>query len=119
MTSTSQSAARLAGTIGLAGIALFAAAPAYAHVAPDDSSAAGTSTGGNANKAQIEHQEGTPALRPPLPPKTSVGTSSNPSDPSSVPTILLAVVGGTLVAGGAGFTVYRIRHTQPVGAATA
>ena len=41
------------------------------------------------------------------------------SDPSSVPVTVLALLGGGLVAGAAGFTVYRFRHHGPVGAATA
>jgi hypothetical protein len=41
------------------------------------------------------------------------------SDPSSVPVTVLALLGGTLVAGAAGVTVYRFRHHGPVGAATA
>jgi hypothetical protein len=36
-----------------------------------------------------------------------------------VPVTVLALLGGTLVAGAAGFTVYRFRHQGPVGAATA
>ena len=44
---------------------------------------------------------------------------SDSSDPSSVPVTLLALLGGGLVAGAAGFTVYRFRHHGPVGAATA
>ena len=47
------------------------------------------------------------------------GSTSNPSDPSSVPVTVLALLGGGLVAGAAGFTVYRFRHHGPVGAATA
>jgi hypothetical protein len=41
------------------------------------------------------------------------------SDPSSVPVSVLALLGGGLVAGAAGYTVYRFRHHGPVGAATA
>jgi hypothetical protein len=41
------------------------------------------------------------------------------SDPSSVPVTVLTLFGGALVAGAAGFTVYRFRHHGPMGAATA
>jgi hypothetical protein len=47
------------------------------------------------------------------------GSTSNPSDPSSVPVTVLALLGGTLFAGAAGYTVYRFRHHGQVGAATA
>jgi hypothetical protein len=68
-------------------------------------------------KAQIEHMEqatidGQPAAQTPSSPTPD-------SDPSSVPVTVLALIGGTLVAGAAGYTVYRFRHHGPVGAATA
>ena len=55
-------------------------------------------------------------MRDPQPAPQPAGSTS---DPSSVPVTLLALLGGTLVAGAAGFTVYRFRHHGPVGAATA
>ena len=58
-------------------------------------------------------------MRDPQPAPQPAGSTSNPSDPSSVPVTVLALLGGTLVAGAAGFTVYRFRHHGPVGAATA
>jgi hypothetical protein len=50
---------------------------------------------------------------------TSGQPAAATSDPSSVPVTVLALLGGGLVAGAAGFTVYRFRHHGPVGAATA
>ena len=68
-------------------------------------------------KAQVERAER--ALRDPQ--RATPGGRSNPStptptDPSSVPVTLLALLGGGLVAAGAaGYTVYRYRHHGPVG----
>jgi hypothetical protein len=114
-----------------AGAAVLAAAPAFAGVRPED-----TATGSAAsqpNKAQVEHEESTGAfgglttqtkakveqmeraMRDPQP----AGNTSDPSNPSSVPVTVLALLGGTLVAGAAGYTVYRFRHHGQVGAATA
>ena len=45
--------------------------------------------------------------------------TSGSSDPSSVPVTVLALLGGGLVAGATGYTVYRFRHHGQVGAATA
>jgi hypothetical protein len=54
--------------------------------------------------------------------RSATQTPSSPrpdSDPSSVPVILLTLMGGWLIVGAAGFTVYRFRHHGPVGTATA
>ena len=143
-----RTAAVLAGSTVLAGAALLAAAPADARVAPEEpgaSAAAAPAAGSHLTKAQVEHAEeqaaqvGTAgpaalvvkaqveraerALRDPQ--RATPGGRSNPStptptDPSSVPVALLALLGGGLVAAGAaGYTVYRYRHHGPVGAATA
>ena len=142
-----RTAAVLAGSTVLAGAALLAAAPADARVAPEEpgASTATPAAGSHLTKAQVEHAEeqaaevGTAgpaalvvkaqveraerALRDPQ--RATPGGRSNPStptptDPSSVPVALLALLGGGLVAAGAaGYTVYRYRHHGPVGAATA
>ena len=89
-------------------------------------------------KAQIEHDEGiagSPGMAaqvkakieameraqqdPQQAAKSGTGSSSGSSDPSSVPVTVLMLLGGGLVAGAAGYTVYRFRHHGPVGAATA
>ena len=41
------------------------------------------------------------------------------SDPSPVPVTVFALLGGSLVLGAAGFTVYRYRHHGAAGTATA
>ena len=134
-----RTAAVLAGSTVLAGAALLAAAPADARVAPEEpgaTAATATATAGShltkaqvgtagpaalVVKAQVERAER--ALRDPQ--RATPGGRSNPStptptDPSSVPVTLLALLGGGLVAAGAaGYTVYRYRHHGPVGAATA
>ena len=116
-----------------AGAAVLAADPGFAGV-PED---AGAGPAASPNKAQVEHQESAGvsggmsaqtkakveqmerAARDQQPASRPAGSSSNPSDPSSVPGTMLALLGGTLVAGAAGYTVYRFRHHGPVGAATA
>jgi hypothetical protein len=88
-------------------------------------------------KAQAEHDEGIAgspgmaaqvqakietmerAQQDPQPAAKSGTGSSGSSDPSSVPVTVLVLLGGGLVAGAAGYTVYRFRHHGPVGAATA
>ena len=80
--------------------------------------ATGASGGASAQtKAKVEQLER--AMRDPQSAPQPAGSTSNPSDPSSVPVTVLALLGGSLVAGAAGFTVYRFRHHGPVGAATA
>jgi len=136
MNTTTHTAVRRAVTTAvLAGAAVLTAAPAFAGVPPEDTGAG--SAAAQPNKAQVEHQENVGAtaglsaqtkakveqmeraMRDPQPAPQPAGSTSNPSDPSSVPVTLLALLGGTLVAGAAGFTVYRFRHHGPVGAATA
>jgi hypothetical protein len=130
-TTTNTTARRAATTVVLAGAAVLVAAPAFAGVSPEDTGAA-TSP----NKAQVEHREKVAAdgglspnnktrfdrmdraMRDPQPAPKPAG-NTNPSDPSSVPVTVLALLGGTLIAGAAGYTIYRFRHHGPVGAATA
>lgn len=52
-------------------------------------------------------------------PQPPAGNTSHTSGPASMPVTVLALLGGGLAAGAAGFTVYRFRHHGPVGAATA
>ena len=122
---------RVATTAVLAGAAVLTAAPALAGVPPEDTGAvsapsqtngqvanAGVSGGLSAQtRAKLEQMER--AMRDPQPGTRPAGSTSNPSDPSSVPATVLALLGGTLIAGAAGFTVYRFRHHGPMGAATA
>ena len=134
-TTTRTTVRRAATTAVLAGAAVLTAAPAFAGVPPEDT---GAGAAASPNKAQVEHQEraGTSgglsaqtvkarveqmerAARDPQPAPQPAGSTSHPSDPSSVPVTVLALLGGTLVAGAAGFTVYRFRHHGPIGAATA
>jgi hypothetical protein len=119
----------------LAGTAVLAAAPASAGVGPQER---GGPAAGARSKAQVEHDERTAGTRSttglspnvksrvermegathdpqPAPPTPT----SDPSGPSSVPAALLALLGSTLVAGAAGYTVHRFRHHGPVGATTA
>ena len=122
---------RVATTAVLGGAAVLVAGPAFAGVPPENP---GAGTAAWETKAQIEHKERTSvvgglsahtkakveqmerAMRDPQPAPQPAGSTS---DPSSVPVTLLALLGGTLVAGAAGFTVYRFRHHGPIGAATA
>jgi hypothetical protein len=67
-------------------------------------------------KAKIEAMESAQQERPASPPASN---TSDTSDPTSVPATVLALLGGGLVAGAAGYTVYRFRHHGQVGAATA
>jgi hypothetical protein len=133
MTTTS-TLRRATVTTVLAGTAVLVAAPAYAGVGQQDN---GGPAAGARSKAQVEHDErtsgtgSTTGLSPNV--KTRLGRmehafhdpqpapptpTRDPSGPSSVAGAVLAVLGGTLVAGAAGFTVYRFRHHGPVGAAT-
>jgi hypothetical protein len=139
-TTTNTTVRRAATTVVLAGAAVLVAAPAFAGVPPEDT---GSDTAASQTKTQIEHREsphgldsrsgygGLPAqtkakveqmeraMRDPQPAPQPAGSTSNPSDPSSVPVTVLALLGGTLIAGAVGFTVYRFRHHGPMGAATA
>ena len=122
---------RVATTAVLGGAAVLVAGPAFAGVPPENP---GAGTAVSETKTQIEHKERTSvvgglsahtkakveqmerAMRDPQPAPQPAGSTS---DPSSVPVTLLALLGGTLVAGAAGYTVYRFRHHGPMGAATA
>ena len=122
---------RVATTAVLGGAAVLVAGPAFAGVPPENP---GAGTAASETKAQIEHKERTSvvgglsahtkakveqmerAMRDPQPAPQPAGSTS---DPSSEPVTLLALLGGTLVAGAAGYTVYRFRHHGPLGAATA
>ena len=122
-------ARRAATTAVLAGAAVLTAAPAFAGVPPEDPGSNGSQTtaqAGNSGatagmsaqtRAKVEQME--QAFRDPQPGTQPAGSTSNPLDPSSLPVTVLALLGGTMVAGAAGFTVYRFRHHGPVGAAAA
>ena len=130
MNSTAHSTVRqVTSAAVLAGAAVLVAAPAFAGVPPEDIGAvsatsqlktqtgnAGVTAGLSAQtRSKVEQME--KAVREPQPGTQPAGGTSNPSDPSSVPVTVLALL-GSLVAGAAGFTVYRFRHHGPVGAAT-
>jgi hypothetical protein len=134
MNHTTHTAVRRVGaTVVLAGAAVFTAAPAFAGVPPEDTG--GGSAASQPNKAQVEHEENAGAsgglsaqtkarveqmeraMRDSQPAPHPAGSTSNPSDPSSVPVTVLALVGGALVAGATGYIVYRFRHHGPVGGA--
>jgi hypothetical protein len=129
MNTTHTTVRRVATTAVLAGAAVLTAAPAFAGVAPEDTGSGGTQTtaqGGSAGatagmsaqtRSKVEQME--QAMRGPQLAPQPASSTSNPSNPSSVPMTVLALLGGTLVAGAAGYTVYRFRHHGPVGAATA
>jgi hypothetical protein len=76
-------------------------------------------TGGLSAQTRSKVEQMERAIQDPQSAPQPAGNTSNPSDPSSVPAMVLALLGGTLVAAAAGFTVYRLRHHGPVGAATA
>ncbi len=134
-TTTRPTVRRVATTAVLAGAAVLTAAPAFAGAPPEDPGP-GSATS-QTNKAQVEQEERTGAfggastqvkakveqmeraMREQQPAPEPTGSTSNPSDPTSVPVTVLALLGGGLVAGAAGFTVHRFRHHGPVGAATA
>jgi hypothetical protein len=143
---TTTTAARLAvGTALLAGAAVLTVGPAFAGPVPEDPVSDGDSaeqaapgSGGRwvpnesayrydsqgrsdgmspqvkAHAEQIER-----ALRDAAPESRPANNTSDSSDLSSVPVTLLGLLGGGIVAGAAGYTVYRFRHHGPVGAATA
>ena len=126
MNTTTNTTRRAATTVVLAGAAVLVAAPAFAGVPPEDTGSARSQTNAQAgstgglspsNKTRFDRMDR--AMRDPQPAPQPAGNTSNPSDPSSVPVTVLALLGGTLIAGAAGFTVYRFRHHGPMGAATA
>ncbi|MDQ1600342.1 MAG: hypothetical protein QOD68_1816 [Actinomycetota bacterium] len=125
-TTTNTTARRAAATVVLAGAAVLVAAPAFAGVPPEDTGSGSSQTNAQAGgtgglspqtRSKVEQMER--ANRGPQAGQQPAGNTSNPSDPSSVPVTALALLGGTLIAGAAGFTVYRFRHHGPIGAATA
>ena len=139
MTSNHRAIRLAASTALIAGATVLTASPSYAGPPPEDPTPT-ASTGGSSmqvSKAQSEHDQviaGSPGMaahvqakieameraqQDPQPAAKSGTGSSGSSDPSSVPATVLVLLGGGLVAGAAGFTVYRFRHHGPVGAATA
>ena len=123
-TTTHTTVRRVATTTVLAGAAVLVAAPAFARVAPVEPDGQGGheksgASGGLPALTQAKVEQMERAMHDPQPAPQPAGSTSNPSDPSSVPVTLLALLGGTVVAGAAGFTVYRFRHDGRVGAATA
>ena len=110
---------RVAPMAVLAGAAVLVAAPTFAGAPPGGAVSAisqiktpagnvGATSGLSAQTQGEARTDGAGAARP-----------AAPSDPSSVPGTVLALIGGTLVAGADRFIVYRFRHQRPVGAATA
>ncbi len=135
MKSTANPVCRVTTTAVLAGAALLVGAPAYARVAPDETTATGpsptqpasataeignqgTTAESSAPVVRVNVQRMARAMNDPQPAK-STSNRSDPRDPSSVPVTVLALFGGSLAVVGAGFTVYRFRHHDPIGAATA
>jgi hypothetical protein len=136
-TTTHTTVRRVVTTAVLGGAAVLVAGPAFAGVPPENT---GAGTAASQTKAQIEHRESPHGLdsrngsgglsaqtkakveqmeraaRDTQPAPQPAGSTS---DPSSVPVTVLALLGGTLFAGAAGYTVYRFRHHGQVGAATA
>jgi hypothetical protein len=121
-TTTHPTARRAATTVLLAGAAVLVAAPAFAGVPPEDTGSAGRQTNAQAGiddpsaKTRVKLEQMEREMRDRM---TDPQPASDPSDPSSVPVTVLALLGGSLVAGAAGFTVYRFRHHGPISAATA
>ena len=104
---------------GAAVVLAVAPAPAYAGPYPVDDGATGP------RSPRVVEREGTRDVQH-SPAPTPAPTAQQPatrtpgrSDPSSVPVTVIALLGGSLVLGAAGFTVYRFRHHGPAGAATA
>jgi hypothetical protein len=130
---------RAASTAVATSAVVLAATPAYAFIAPEEP-VAGSSTSQRTEqrgKAQIEHDErmaGSNGVQPqvkakieameraqlePQPASGAARESSDPAGPSSTPIAVWLLLGGGLVTGAAGYTVYRFRHDGPVRAATA
>jgi hypothetical protein len=119
---------RAATTAVLAGAAVLVAGPAFAGVPPEDAGAVSATSqiktqvenaGGMSAQTRSKVEQMERAIQDPQSATKPAGNTSNPSDPSSVPVTVLALLGGTLIAGAAGYTVYRFRHHGAVGAATA
>ena len=137
-TTTTTSAAavrRVAAGALLAGAALVTAVPAHAAPVPEDPVAStqqsgiavedatrggdGVTVGGVPAQVTAKLQAMERAAQDEQRASQTSPASVPDSDPSSVPLILLTLVGGGLVTGAAGFAAYRFRHHAPVGAATA
>ena len=137
---TTATGIRWAGTVAvLAGTAVLTAAPSYAGPVPEDpvtaSSTSQQQPGGTAHNQLETGIAGSPGMAAQVQAKLEAiesaqrsdaqqGTvptrdTTDSSDPSSVPVTILALLGGGLVVGAAGYTVYRFRHHGHVGAATA
>lgn len=135
MSTSSSTVHRAAVSAALSGAAVvLAVAPAYAGPFPVDGT---PDLGGRQSRAQGEHGTGTvgpasprvrerraqlpdaqpqPSAQPPTQPATRTPDRSGPSD---VPVTVIVLLGGTLLLGATGFSVYRYRHHGPAGAATA
>jgi hypothetical protein len=122
---------RAGATAVLAGVAVLAAAPAYAGPYPVGGTMPDLS--GRQSQAQGEPGQGPAGTTGPSSPRVREREAQQdlvpsakpdtrtpePSDPSSVPLSVLALLGSSLVVGAAGFTVYRFRHHGSAEAATA
>ena len=133
--STTQNTIRRAAALSvLTGAAVLAAAPAHAgpnpevsvpgahqsRVAVDGHLSAGAGPSGPVPpsvQSKIEVMERAAQEQPAVPESRPSGGQD--SDPASNPLVAATLLAGGLVAGGAGYTVYRLRHHGPVGAATA
>jgi hypothetical protein len=133
--STTQNTIRRAAALSVVtGAAVLAAAPAYAgpnpevsipgahqsRVAVDGHLSAGAGPSGPVPpsvQSKIEVMERAAQEQPAVPENRPSGGQD--SDPASIPLVAATLLAGGLVAAGAGYTVYRLRHHGPVGAATA
>lgn len=116
---TSSTVQHAAVTAVLASVAVLAAAPAYAGPFPVDGTVGPRSPRVAEREATRDLHATTPPSATPAPTaQTPTGTPGR-SDPSSVTVTVFALLGGSLLVGAAGFTVYRFRHHAPTGAATA
>jgi len=133
--STTKNTIRRAAALSvLTGAAVLAAAPAHAgpnpevsvpgghqsRVAVDGHLSAGVGPFGPVPpsvQSKIDVMERAAQEQPAVPETRPSGGQD--SDPSSVPLVAATLLAGGLVAGGAGYTVYRFRHHGTVGAATA
>ncbi len=111
-----------AATAVLAAVAVLAAATAYAGPVPVGGATGPVEEPHGPQSPRVVEREATRDLQyspAPTPAPTAQAPTRTPdrSDPSSVPVTVLALLGGTLVLGAAGFTVYRYRHHAPAGGA--
>ena len=122
MTTSPSTLHRAGASAVLAGAVLAVApAPAFAGPVPVDGTTAPRSPRVAEREATRDLQyspapKPAPTAQAPTQPATR---TPDRSDPSSVPVTVMALLGGSLVLGAAGFTVYRYRHHGPAGAATA